>query len=156
MEKYINKSEIIAAEICRNKKVCVLTGAGISTESGISDFRSPKTGLWSRFDPELLSAHALLNDPEAFYRKGLKILNSIDSVKNSESNIGHRKLAQLEKGKYIDCIITQNVDGLHRKAGSNNVYEVHGNLKDAHCLSCEKKYSFNDIINKVKTAMYKI
>lgn len=128
----------------------MLTGAGISTESGIPDFRSPETGLWSRFDPELLTSNALLSDPETFYKKGLEVLSTINKVKNAGPNTGHKVLAKLEKEKYIDCIITQNVDGLHREAGSSNVYEVHGNLRDAHCLSCGKKYKFDDIINKIE------
>jgi NAD-dependent deacetylase len=121
----------------------------MSTESGIPDFRSPGTGLWSRFDPMLLTADALESDPENFYRKGLQVLNEIGMVKGAEPNKGHLILAGMEREKYIECLITQNVDGLHKKAGSKKLYEVHGNLRDAHCLTCGCKYSFDDIKEKV-------
>ncbi|MGM0368485.1 MAG: SIR2 family NAD-dependent protein deacylase [Actinomycetota bacterium] len=146
----MSNAQKIAGEIYKSRRVCVLTGAGISTESGIPDFRSPGTGLWSRFDPNILSADSLLRDPEKFYSKGLKVLKSIGKIKEAEPNIGHKVLAKLEKENYIDCIITQNIDGLHRKAGSKKVYEVHGNLRDAYCMSCGRKYSFSDIIEKIK------
>jgi len=145
----VTEAKAIAESIYKSDKVCVLTGAGMSTESGIPDFRSPGTGLWSRFDPMLLTADALENDPQDFYRKGLQVLDEIGMVRGARPNRGHIMLAQLENDGYIDCIITQNVDGLHKKAGSRKVYEVHGNLQSAHCLSCGREYSFNDITQKV-------
>ncbi len=146
----MNEAQKIAKEIFESKKVCVLTGAGISTESGVPDFRSPGTGLWTKFDPSILSADMLLNNPERFYRKGLEILKSIGEVRNAKPNIGHKILAKLEKEKYIDCIITQNIDGLHKKAGSENVYEAHGNLRDAYCITCGKEYSFAGLTGKIE------
>ena len=146
----MNKAEEIARTIYGSKKVCVLTGAGMSTESGIPDFRSPGTGLWARFDPMLLTSEALENDPENFYKKGLEVLNEIVKVRGARPNRGHRILARMEQEDHIDCIITQNIDGLHRRAGSVKVYEVHGNLRDAHCLSCGRKYRFSDIERKVR------
>jgi NAD-dependent deacetylase len=145
----MKEAEKIARAIYESKKVCVLTGAGMSTESGIPDFRSPETGLWARFDPMLLTAEALEKDPGNFYRKGMEVLNEIGKVKGARPNKGHRTLARMEGDGYINCLITQNVDGLHITAGSTNVYEVHGNLRDAHCISCSRKYSFTDIENKV-------
>ena len=87
----------IAEAIANSKKTCVLTGAGMSTESGIPDFRSPGTGLWSRFDPMLLTSDALENDPETFYKKGLEVLNEIGKVKGAGPNRGHIVLAEMEK-----------------------------------------------------------
>jgi NAD-dependent deacetylase len=145
----MNQAEKIAQAIYESNKVCVLTGAGMSTESGIPDFRSPETGLWARFDPMLLTAEALENDPKNFYKKGMEVLNEIGKVKGARPNKGHKVLARMEEDGYINCLITQNVDGLHISAGSVNVYEVHGNLRDAHCLSCSRKYLFSDIESKV-------
>jgi NAD-dependent deacetylase len=145
----MKEAEKIARAIYESNKVCVLTGAGMSTESGIPDFRSPDTGLWARFDPMLLTSEALESDPENFYKKGMEVLNEIGKVKGASPNIGHKILARMEKDGYIDCLITQNVDGLHIRAGSVNVYEVHGNLRDAHCLSCGREYLFTDIESKV-------
>lgn len=145
----MNHAEKIAQAIYESTRVCVLTGAGMSTESGIPDFRSPETGLWARFDPMLMTAEALENDPENFYKKGMEVLNEIGRVKGAFPNKGHKILARLEEDGYINCLITQNVDGLHISAGSINVYEVHGNLRDAHCLSCSRKYKFADIESKI-------
>jgi NAD-dependent deacetylase len=145
----MNHAEKIARNIYESNKVCVLTGAGMSTESGIPDFRSPETGLWARFDPMLLTAESLENDPENFYKKGMEVLNEIGKVKGARPNKGHMILARMEGDGYINCLITQNVDGLHIRAGSVNVYEVHGNLRDAHCLSCGREYLFSDIESKV-------
>jgi NAD-dependent deacetylase len=145
----MNQAEKIAKAIFESNKTCVLTGAGMSTESGIPDFRSPETGLWARFDPMLMTAEALENDPENFYKKGMEVLNEIGKVKGANPNKGHKILANMEQDGYISCLITQNVDGLHIGAGSKNVYEVHGNLRDAHCLSCGREYLFSDIESKV-------
>ena len=86
----MNQAEKIARAIYESNKVCVLTGAGMSTESGIPDFRSPETGLWARFDPMLLTAEALENDPENFYKKGMEVLNEISKVKGARPNKGHK------------------------------------------------------------------
>ena len=144
-----NKAKLIAEAILESKKTSVLTGAGISTESGIPDFRSPGTGLWSRFDPNMLSSDILYNKPVKFYRLGIKILKFIASIKKAKPNRAHYILAEMEKEELVSAIITQNIDGLHLKAGSKKVYEVHGNLREGYCISCEKRVTFGTLISKV-------
>lgn len=116
-----------------SREVVVLTGAGISTESGLSDFRSTG-GMWREVNPfQTASIDAWKANPRQFfefYRQRLIRLGC------AEPNAGHRALADLEKEGYISSLITQNVDGLHQKAGSERVIEVHGNLREAECLAC--------------------
>ncbi|HHW58250.1 MAG TPA: NAD-dependent protein deacylase [Clostridia bacterium] len=133
--------------IKNSKKVMVLTGAGISTESGIPDFRSPGKGLWENMDPmEALSTRVLFNYPEKFYSVGFKILSS---MRNAEPNEAHYILSEMEKEGIIFGVITQNIDNLHQKAGSKNVYEVHGNTRVGSCINCGRKVSFEVLEEKV-------
>jgi NAD-dependent deacetylase len=122
------------AELLRERQPCiVLTGAGISTESGIPDFRSAG-GIWERYDPfEVGHIDALRRDPARvweFYALRLAALAG------AEPNDGHRALAELEERGWIRAIVTQNVDGLHQRAGSGDVVEVHGSLRNAECSHC--------------------
>ena len=121
-------------ELVRERQPCVvLTGAGISTESGIPDFRSPD-GIWARHDPaEVAHIAALRRDPARvweFYALRL------DALGSAEANDGHRALAALDEEGWIRAVVTQNVDGLHQRAGSREVVEVHGSLRDAECVHC--------------------
>jgi len=145
----ISKAKIISKEILESKKTTVLTGAGISTESGIPDFRSPGSGIWSRFSMDIMSSDTLYGNPAEFYKQGLKMLKFLFSIKKAKPNKAHKILAQLEKEGLISTVITQNIDGLHIKAGSKRVYEVHGNLREAYCLSCGENFSFGILIKKV-------
>lgn len=112
--------------------ICVLTGAGISAESGVPTFREAKTGLWTQYRPEdLASADAFLRDPELIWRwyrwrRGL--------VAEAKANAAHLALAQLEKLVPNLTLITQNVDGLHQRAGSAHVIEFHGNIFVNRCF----------------------
>ncbi len=122
------------AELLVERQPCVvLTGAGISTESGIPDFRSP-TGIWRQYDPmEVATIDAFLRDPEQvwdFYGRRLGLLDEV------EPNDGHRALAELEARGLVRAVVTQNVDGLHRRAGTRELVEVHGSLAAAVCLDC--------------------
>jgi NAD-dependent deacetylase len=111
----------------------VLTGAGISTESGIPDFRSAG-GIWARYDPaEVAHIDAFCRDPARvweFYALRLAALA------DAEPNDGHRALADLEERGLVRAVVTQNVDGLHQRAGSREVVEVHGSLREAECIQC--------------------
>jgi NAD-dependent deacetylase len=111
----------------------VLTGAGISTESGIPDFRSP-TGIWAQYDPmEYATIEAFRRDPAKvweFYALRL------DALAQAEPNSGHLALAELERHGLVQAVVTQNIDGLHQRAGSQEVIEVHGSIRTATCLSC--------------------
>ena len=122
------------AELIRANQPCVaLTGAGVSTESGIPDFRSAG-GTWSQFDPyEVGSIDAFRRDPARvweFYALRLGVLA------DAEPNAAHHALARLEAAGLVDAVITQNVDRLHAAAGSRDVIEVHGSLERAVCLAC--------------------
>ena len=111
----------------------VLTGAGISTESGIPDFRS-ETGIWADFDPfEVASIQAFRRDPErvwGFYR------TRIGTLLEAEPNPAHYALAELERHGLVQAVVTQNIDTLHSRAGSREVIEVHGSIRSAACLRC--------------------
>ena len=145
-EQLNNIAKEIAELIKKSEKTCVLTGAGISTESGIPDFRSPKTGLWNKYDPmELLSTDVLYSNPNLFYTESLKILMPMI---DASPNKAHEMLAVFEKEGYINSLTTQNIDNLHYRAGSRNIYEVHGNLRTCHCLQCQCSFDFSVIIKK--------
>lgn len=137
-----------AAELIVNSsKTFALTGAGISTESGIPDFRS-STGYYSKMDPmEALSRDVLLNDPEKFYSEGFIILRDLYDKK---PNKGHLALSKLEEMNLLKGIITQNIDNLHVKAGNKTVYEVHGESRSVHCMSCGAQYDFSVMKQKVE------
>lgn len=121
----------------KSKRTTVLTGAGISTESGLSDFRSSQ-GLWRQMNPaQVASIWALEYSPEQFYRF---YRERLDIMRHAESNKGHVALSRMEKAGFVHAVITQNIDGLHQKAGSRVVYEVHGNLRDAFCMSCARSF----------------
>jgi NAD-dependent deacetylase len=122
------------ADSIRTHQPCVvLGGAGVSTESGIPDFRSPE-GIWARYDPmEVASLDGFRRDPARvweFYARRLAVLA------DAEPNDGHRALARLEELGLVEAIVTQNVDGLHQRAGSRNVLEVHGSIRGAVCPAC--------------------
>ena len=114
-------------------------GAGVSTESGIPDFRS-KDGLYNQkydYPPEEILSHTFfVNHTEAFYKFYKDKMNSL----KYEPNITHIKLAELEKKGKLKAVVTQNIDGLHQKAGSKNVYELHGSVLRNYCMKCHKFY----------------
>jgi len=131
------------AELLHAHRPCVvLTGAGISTESGIPDFRSPG-GLWAEYDPmEYATIDAFLADPAKvwdFYGKRLEVLGS------AEPNDGHRALAELEDRGWVRAVITQNIDRLHERAGSRALVEVHGSIRTSSCLDCGTVVSFAEV-----------
>ncbi len=119
-------------------KVVILTGAGISAESGIPTFRD-KDGLWTKFSPEELASF------DAFY-KNTRMVSEFyqkrrEIIEHTEPNPGHKALAEMEQLFDDFHIITQNIDGLHQKAGSNNVVEIHGNIMNNYCIDCKKTYT---------------
>ncbi len=137
------------ALIKSSRKTIVLTGAGISTESGIPDFRSPGTGLWEKIDPmEALSTKALYQYPKYFYEVGFPLLTS---MADAEPNKAHKILAKLEDEGYIQLLVTQNIDNLHQKAGSKDVLEVHGHTRSGYCLSCYGEVSMRDMNHIIQT-----
>ena len=129
----------VAEDIVGSKKVISLTGAGISTESGISDFRGPN-GLWERYDPDDFNIERFLEDPARFWRLNLEMREDGFEMSEAGPNPAHIALARLEEIGFMDCVITQNVDNLHFMAGSSHVIEFHGNSSRARCLSCKDTY----------------
>ena len=132
----------------QDRRPCVvLTGAGISTESGIPDFRSP-TGIWAKYDPqEYATIYAFLADPAKvweFYGKRLAMLGA------AEPNDGHRALAELEGGVGSRAVITQNIDRLHERAGSRALVEVHGSIRTASCLACGAVVTFDEVVELLR------
>jgi len=122
----------------------VLTGAGISTPSGIPDFRSAGSGLWTRYDPfEVASLSAFRHHPEAFFN-WMRTLAQV--IMQAAPNPAHFALAELETLGIIHTIITQNIDGLHQRAGSRQVLEVHGSLQTLTCIGCYQKFAGNSFL----------
>jgi len=124
-----------AADLFRGaKRAVVLTGAGLSTPSGIPDFRSEGTGLWSRDEPlEVASLNTFRTQPERFFQWFRPLASQIF---NAQPNPAHRALAELEAAGRVQAIITQNIDILHQKAGSKRVIEMHGTLRTLSCTQC--------------------
>jgi NAD-dependent deacetylase len=125
----------IAANLIKSSHYTVaLTGAGISTRSGIPDFRTPGKGLWTRADPmEVASLSAFRHNPEKFYEWFHPLAIQISAA---QPNPAHFALAKLENNGYLQAIITQNIDGLHTRAGSRHVSQVHGSLETLTCTDC--------------------
>jgi NAD-dependent deacetylase len=122
------------AALIRDRQPCVvLTGAGVSTESGIPDFRSD-TGIWAEVDPfEVASIRAFRRNPArvwSFYRERVHVL------RDAQPNAAHLALAELEQRGLVEAVITQNIDLLHTRAGSRDVVEMHGSIRSAECLGC--------------------
>jgi NAD-dependent deacetylase len=123
--------------ICHTRAAVVLTGAGFSTASGIPDFRSERTGLWARDEPlQVASLDTFRGHPEQFFHWFQPLAGQIFAA---QPNAAHLALAALEEAKIVSTIITQNIDMLHQKAGSQNVIEMHGTLATLTCTECFHK-----------------
>lgn len=132
-----NKYSQAANLISNSRHLVIFTGAGISTPSGIPDFRSQNTGMWQKNDPmEVASATAFFHHPEKFYNWLRPLLQA---SQNARPNPAHVALAELEKMKISRSVITQNIDGLHQRAGSVNVIELHGSMRTFFCPACRKR-----------------
>jgi NAD-dependent protein deacetylase/lipoamidase len=129
----------LAQLIAGAESVVALTGAGISVPSGIPDFRSPGTGLWERVDPmEVAHIDAFERDPERFWSF---YAQRFDVLAHKQPNDAHRALAGLERAGLLQAVVTQNVDQLHRKAGTRELVEVHGSIAGCVCLHCGAQVS---------------
>jgi NAD-dependent deacetylase len=138
------------ADLISERRPCVvLTGAGVSTESGIPDFRSPG-GLWAEFDPlEYGSIEAFRRDPVkvwSVYRPRVKMLTE------AEPNPAHRALAELERLGFVRAVVTQNIDLLHERAGSREVVEVHGSIRTSSCPGCGSSYRLEQVIELLESS----
>lgn len=124
-------------------QVVALTGAGVSTDSGLPDFRSPGSGIWNEVDPqEVSSREALREDPARFWTFQRQRLSTRDGV---EPNAVHRALATWEQDGLLKAIVTQNVDGLHQRAGSRHVLEMHGSRQTLRCDACGAEYLWEQV-----------
>jgi NAD-dependent protein deacetylase/lipoamidase len=138
------------AELIREHQPCVvLTGAGVSTESGIPDFRSP-SGIWAQYDPrEYATIDAFRRDPAKvweFYAR------RFDMLAKARPNPAHEALAELERSGYVEAVVTQNIDRLHTLAGSQDVVEVHGSIATSSCLACRRRVTFDEVLAMLETA----
>ena len=132
------------AELIREaESVVALTGAGISVPSGIPDFRTPGTGLWEDADPmEVAHIDAFHRDPRRFWQFYRPRFAQLD---HKQPNPAHLALAELEAAGLLEAVVTQNIDRLHRKAGSERVVEVHGSIASSSCTSCNASYRLADV-----------
>ncbi|MBW3593232.1 MAG: iron dicitrate transport regulator FecR, partial [Actinobacteria bacterium] len=133
----------LARLIAESQPCVVLTGAGVSTESGIPDFRSA-TGMWADFDPrEYATLGAFRRDPEKvwrFYAPRFSMLT------DAAPNRAHLALVELERRGFVRAVITQNIDLLHERAGSREVVEVHGSIRTSSCLRCGTRYGLAEVV----------
>ncbi len=136
-------AEELAGLIAASDRVVALTGAGVSVPSGIPDFRTPGKGLWAKVDPMAVATiDAFHSDTKRFwdfYRP------RFHDLADKEPNPAHTVLAELERRGRLDAVITQNIDRLHRKAGSEDVIEVHGSIATASCTSCSESYPLEEV-----------
>jgi NAD-dependent deacetylase len=143
-EEEIQSIRKAAALIRNSKKTVALTGAGYSTPSGVPDFRSQGSGLWTKFLPmEIASLSVFRYEPEKFF----EWLHPLAShMLSAEPNPAHLALSRLEESGYVHTVITQNIDGLHHRAGSKRVLEIHGTLNTLSCTGCFQKFSSEGLI----------
>ncbi|MCS6903222.1 MAG: Sir2 family NAD-dependent protein deacetylase [Candidatus Bipolaricaulota bacterium] len=140
--------ERLAQMLLEARYAIALTGAGVSTDSGIPDFRSPSSGLWAQVNPmQVASIEGFYSDPKRFYEFWRLRFAKLSSA---VPNITHRLLAELEERRVIHAVITQNIDDLHRKAGSQRVLEVHGNFTRGLCTGCRRLHRIEEVFARVE------
>jgi NAD-dependent deacetylase len=134
----------VLAELIRESRCTVaLTGAGVSVPSGIPDFRTPETGLWEKVDPmEVAHIDVFERDPARFWSYYRPRFHALGDKK---PNRAHEALAELERRGLLEGVITQNIDRLHRAAGSQNVVEVHGSIETSTCRECDASYGLDEV-----------
>jgi NAD-dependent deacetylase len=137
------KTEKLAALIRDADSVVALTGAGISVPSGIPDFRTPGSGLWENLDPmEVAHIDAWRADPERFWHF---YGNRFQTLNEKQPNGAHAALVQLERLGKLDAVVTQNIDMLHRKAGTSELIEVHGTIEHSSCQTCHAQFALEEV-----------
>lgn len=144
MESLINR---MAGDLLKSRHAIALTGAGMSTESGIPDFRGPN-GIWTK-DPEAERVayetySKFMRDPEEYWQTVSSRVSFYNDLRQALPNPGHYALAELERIGILKCVVTQNVDGLHRRAGSRKVLEYHGTVDRLRCPSCGSRFEFEE------------
>lgn len=145
MDEMKKKVEEFLRLVDESSFALAFTGAGISTESGIPDYRSPGTGTWEKMDPSVVSLDGFYKNPAAYYEYALEMLPIRGKA---QPNPAHYLLAELEAKGVLQGVITQNVDGLHVRAGSEKVYELHGSLREAVCLDCGEAFAMEGVMDR--------
>jgi NAD-dependent deacetylase len=147
----LSQIDAAADMIIQSKKLVVFTGAGMSTESGISDFRSPG-GVWSRFDPSEFTFQKFLSSEESREKYWEFSTSSWGEMAAAQPNPGHHAIAELDSIGKLDCVITQNIDGLHQRSGipEEKVIELHGTARWVSCLECGQRYPREQIQDRLK------
>jgi NAD-dependent deacetylase len=147
----VSQIDAAADMIIESKKLVVFTGAGLSTESGISDFRSPG-GIWSRFDPSEFTFQRFLSSEESREKYWEFSTSSWGEMAAAQPNPGHQAIAELDGIGKLDCVITQNIDGLHQRSGipEEKVIELHGTARWVSCLECGQRYPREQIQDRLK------
>jgi len=135
--------EVVADLIAQSKRCVVFTGAGISTESGIPDFRSPG-GIWDKYNPEEFTYQKFLASEEN-RRLRWRMIKETTAMFQAQPNTAHNAIAELETLSKLDCVITQNIDNLHQAAGNKRVIELHGNALWVYCLECGARFARGEI-----------
>ena len=131
-------------------RVVALTGAGISVPSGIPDFRSPGTGLWANVDPmEVAHIDAWRADPERFWHF---YGNRFQTLRDKQPNGAHRALVELERRGVLHGVVTQNIDRLHRRAGTRELVEVHGTIATSSCLACRARFPLEEVQRRLEAS----
>jgi NAD-dependent deacetylase len=152
MKMMVDTEQVIAL-IRKSSRIVALSGAGISTEAGIPDFRGPG-GLWE--DSSLLaqlSASGFNRDPEGFYQAHMKLFSTISGA---QPTLAHRLLARLEELGKVEAVATQNIDGLHQAAGSKKVFELHGTYRTGHCPKCRAGFDLADAYVQIQRGQLKV
>ncbi len=140
--------DAVATALADADHVVALTGAGVSTASGIPDFRS-EGGIWDEFDPAEFHYSRFKSDPEAFWDRRIDMHEAVYGG-DIESNRAHEALATLEHRGLLDAVITQNIDGLHREAGSESIIELHGNAERVVCEQCGRRTDARPVRDRVE------
>jgi NAD-dependent deacetylase len=146
--------ETVAEFVVHSRSIVVFTGAGASTESGIADFRS-RGGIWDKYNPEDFYFQKFLTNEKTREKYWLMSTELYESLKNAKPNQVHLAIAKLEKLDKLDCVITQNIDGLHHKAGNSRekTIELHGTALSVSCLSCGSKYDRDEVQDRIRNGV---
>jgi NAD-dependent deacetylase len=154
MNKMEDSVQRAARDLINSRYAIALTGAGISTESGVPDFRGP-SGIWTN-DPDAekrayQTYDKFILDPKEYWEQRINSPSLLGDLEVLSPNPGHYAIAELEKMGFLKCVITQNIDNFHSRAGSKNVLEYHGNAFKLRCSSCNARYGYKEYdLNKLK------
>jgi NAD-dependent deacetylase len=153
-DRVTRQIEQIAQWITESKRTVAFSGAGLSTESGIPDFRSPG-GVWDRYNPEDFYFQNFLASEASREKYWQMATEMYEPMKKAQPNLAHLAIAEMEKLGKLDCVITQNIDGLHFKAGNSEekVIQLHGTAMYVSCLNCGKKYDRDEIQERLRKGL---